>query len=124
MTRRVRDVVRNAMDAGLGIVLLKFLVGLVIVLSLTGHLKSVLRPFQALLGGGTSNTQPRTTVPQKKRGVEVSQTQPTTSEGTVESKRKGDGTMRMMEASTPLQTAMVPALFPSWAPAKLCANLH
>lgn len=49
--QRERGVIGHAMDAGLGIVLLKLLVGLILVLSMTGALKSVLHPRQQILAG-------------------------------------------------------------------------
>ena len=55
------------MDAGLGIMLLKFLVGLLIVLSLTGSLDSVLKAFQNLFSSRQSNAEPRNPLPQKIR---------------------------------------------------------
>ena len=54
-----RGVLGHAMDAGLGIVLLKLVIGLVIVLSLTGGLKAVLRPIQRLFNGGNASEESR-----------------------------------------------------------------
>lgn len=68
---RSSSMFRNAMDAGLGIVLLKFLVGLVIVLSLTGTLKSVLKPFQNLFNSRDSTAEPRNPMPQKTLAVDT-----------------------------------------------------
>jgi hypothetical protein len=61
---------RNAMNAGLGIMLLKFLVGLVIVLSLTGALDSVLKSFQNVFSGSQSNLEPRNSLLQKTHAAE------------------------------------------------------
>ncbi|MEO5628846.1 MAG: hypothetical protein ABIQ62_03625 [Thermomonas sp.] len=82
--RRNRGMFCNAMDAGLGLVLLKLFVGLFIVLFLTGGLKSVLRPLQKTLGGDAAKTQPGDVLPmpQQARGPQVLQsTRP----------KKGDG---------------------------------
>ncbi len=121
-SKRGSGAFRNAMDAGLGIVLLKLVVGLVIVLSLTVGLKSVLRPFQRALGGGAVDTPARNAlpVPHQTPGTAVLQTTrpPTTttiqdsSTGTPalhpptaaerrESERQSDEAVRILEASTP-----------------------
>lgn len=113
---------RHAMDAGLGIVLVKLVVGLIIVLSLTGVLKSVLRPFQHALAGGDVGTTPRDAlpVPQQTPGTAVLQTTqppgipaiedspagmpaygPPTPAEMRESRRQADQATRILERSTP-----------------------
>jgi hypothetical protein len=113
---------RSAMDAGLGIVLLKLVVGLVIVLSLTGVLKSVLRPFQQMFAGGAVAMSPRDVMPVppheprdsalqtnqppphpviEKMPVDLTTSAPPTAAEIRESKRKADEAMRILERSTP-----------------------
>ncbi len=122
VARREHGTFGSAMDAGLGLVLLKLLVGLFIVLILTSGLKSVLRPFQKALGGDAAKAQPRNVlpVPQQTPGTAVLQSmrpasgttevdhQPdmpeyhTPSEAEIrDSKRKADEAIRILEANTP-----------------------
>ena len=61
---------RNAMDAGLVIVLLKLLIGLAIVLSLTGALDPVLKSFQRVFSSG----QLHKPLPQNARAVDANTT--------------------------------------------------
>jgi restriction system protein len=113
---------RSAMDAGLGLVLLKLVVGLVIVLSLTGVLKSVLRPFQQMFAGGAVAMSPRDVMPVppheprdsalqtnqppphpviEKMPADLTAPAPPTAAEIRESKRKADEAMRILERSTP-----------------------
>jgi restriction system protein len=111
-----------AMDAGLGVVLVKLVVGFIIVLCLTGVMTSVLRPFQRALGGGAMVApQPNLLpVPQQTPGSEVlppmnqrsppaldarptripAHQAPTAAE-VRESKRQADEASRILERSTP-----------------------
>jgi restriction system protein len=115
-------VVGHAMDAGLGLVLLKLVVGLVIVLSLTGVLKSVLRPFQQMFAGGAVAMSPRDVMPVpphepresalqtnqppphpviEKMPADLTAPAPPTAAEIRESKRKAGEAMRILERSTP-----------------------
>ena len=62
------------MDTGLGIVLLKFLIGLVIVLSLTGAFDPVLKSAQSFFRSSDSNAEPGKSPPQRTRAVDVNAT--------------------------------------------------
>ena len=120
--KRRRSVIGHAMDAGLGIVLIKLVVGLAIVLSLTGALNSVLRPFQqALAGGGAAAPQgdalpvtqqvpntgvvPTANLPVAERIEGSSQQKPTyrppTAEEVRESTPQAGDAMRNVERTTP-----------------------
>ena len=64
------------MDAGLGVVLLKLVVGLVIVLSLTGGLKSMLGPIHTLLNGSGSDAAPDEGTPSRSNPAPATQAGP------------------------------------------------
>ncbi|MDQ3040034.1 MAG: restriction endonuclease [Pseudomonadota bacterium] len=106
--QRRRGFVGNAMDAGMGIVLLKLLVGLVLFLSLTGGINWVLRPIQEALGSGAVETPPRNSlpVPQQTPGTAVLQARypsghPPLEAGPAGVPAQADEAMRILEASTP-----------------------
>ena len=89
------------MDAGLGIVLLKLVIGLVIVLSLTGGLKAVLRPIQRLFNGGASNVAQREVTQPQASGERGPPKRSRTADEARQSKGKAEDAARALQGSTP-----------------------
>lgn len=121
--QRRRGVIGHAMDAGLGIVLLKLVVGLIILLVMTNQIESIRRllqpgaaqPAVVPVSGSVADADllrsPRRAAPEvidhftgtviEVRPTEIAAYRPPTAEEQRESKRQADEAIRILESSTP-----------------------